>query len=1020
MARRPDTMATATRRWNTGKAAHLCCIFAFFCVAPNTLAQYRFDSYTTDNGLPQNSIWAMCQTRDGYIWLATGEGLLRFDGVRFQVFNSTNTPALKVNGFSPSGLLEDGEGALWAGTWAGGAIRYYKGVFTEYTTKDGLPGDRVVRIDEDAEGAIWIFTNPGLARWKNGRLVRVAPQPGSPFNPFLATPRNFGDDAPFAGLWRLGSAGWERFAYGRWSPVPLPPGISDPAKVRFTSITEDSPHRLWYRLAERPGEDYRVSDGHLTVFTGLPQNAIVCYQDRQGFLWVTDPQRHAALWKDGQFTPLVNLATPSRFRVLVDHEGGTWVGTGNEGLYHLRPQAITMYHRRGSEDADDIHALLRDQAGNIWFGSNAGLGRFRGGRFEGFNEPGGGPVPADPCVWCTGSRHRVLALYEDRDEAIWVGTGNGIERFKDGRLSREQSLSTQIRDPVNVIYRDRAGNLWFGGDSGLYRLKGGKLTHYTKPDGLGGDSVTTMLEDRAGTLWIGTEEGLARFSKGVLFSWTEANGWSSAEVASLYEDDAGVLWIGSFDKGLSRLENGKVTRITTAQGLYSNNIFGVMEDDQGFLWMTSRLGLSRVRKQELNDFAAGRVSYVTSTHFGKADGLVNLDCTSYGHPAGFKTRDGKLWFRTQGGIGSIDPRVVPLSDHPPPVMIESCILGHNPVGCGGGLTIQPSQQDLEIHYTGLSFTRPDDMRFEYRLEGLDRDWVESGTRRAAYYSHLPPGHYVFRVIAANSDGVWNTEGKSIPIVVLPPLYRTWWFLMMALAVALGLVYLASQYRVAQLKRAHSAQQAFSRQLIASQESERKRIAAELHDSLGQRLVVIKNLALISLNDATSNGGASPRLSEISAEASQALSEVREISYNLRPYQLDRIGLTKAIEAIIKKASGATVITFTAEIDGIDNVLPRDLEINFYRIVQECVNNVVKHSQATAASVTVRCRPGGLLLTVRDNGKGFTTGASDSNRASTGFGLIGIFERAQLLSGKPVIQSAPGQGTTVSIEIPLGA
>jgi signal transduction histidine kinase/ligand-binding sensor domain-containing protein len=990
-----------------------------FCAVSSAPAQYHFDSYTTDSGLPQNSIWAMCQTRDGYIWLATGEGLLRFDGVRFEVFNSINTPALKVNGFSPSGLLEDAQGALWAGTWAGGAIRYHSGIFTEYTTKDGLPDDRVVRIDEDEEGSIWIFTYPGLARWKNGRLVRVAPQPGSPFDHFLVPPRNLGDDAPFAGLWRLNSGGWERFAYGRWSSVPLPPGIADPAKVRFSSIIEDSGHRLWYRLAGRDGEYYCVTNGHLTVFKGLPHNAIVSYQDPQGFLWTTDPHRHAALWKNGQLTPLANLSTPSPFRVLMDREGGVWVGTSNEGLYHLRRQAITVYHSPGPEDTNDIHALLLDQAGNIWFGSNAGLGRFRDGRFETFREPDVGPVPANPCLWCTGSRHRVLALNEDRDGAIWVGTGNGIERFRDGRLHWEKSLSAQIRNPVNVIYRDRTGNLWFGGDGGLYRLNNGKLAHYTNADGLGGDSVTTMLEDQAGRLWIGTEEGLARFSKGVLSSWTEANGWSSAEVASLYEDDAGVLWIGSFDKGLSRLEGGKVTRITTAQGLYSNNIFGIIEDNQGFLWMASRLGLFRVRKQELNDLAAGRVSYVTSTHFGKADGLVNLDCTSYGQPAGFKARDGKLWFRTQGGIGSIDPKLVPLSDHPPAVMIESCILGHNPVGCGGGLTIHPSQQDVEILYTGLSFIRPDDMRFKYRQEGLDREWVESGTRRIAYYSHLPPGHYVFRVIAANSDGVWNAEGKSLPVVVLPPLYRTWWFLSMALASTLGLVCLAWQYRVAQLKRAHGVQQAFSRQLIASQESERKRIAAELHDSLGQRLVVIRNLALISLNDATSNGTSSPRMSEISAEASQALSEVREISYNLRPYQLDRIGLTKAIEAIIKKASGATAITFTAEIEEIDNVLPRDLEINFYRIVQECVNNVVKHSQATAASVGVRCTPGGLMLTVRDNGKGFTPGASDSSRAPAGFGLIGIFERAQLLGGKPVIQSAPGEGTTVSIEIPLG-
>jgi ligand-binding sensor domain-containing protein len=473
------------------------------------LARYHFDSWTTENGLPQNAIWAMCQNRDGYIWLATGDGLLRFDGAHFRVFDSINTPELKVNGFSPSGLLEDRQGALWAGTWSGGAVRYHGGVFTEYTTKDGLPSDQVVRIDQDTEGTVWIFTNSGLARWENGRLLRIAPLPGSPFNRSLAPPRNLGDGAPFAGLWRLTPGGWERFAYGRWSPVPLPPGMSDAEKAQFKSMTEDSEHRLWYSLAERPGEYYCVSDGHLRVFRGLPPNVIVSYQDRQGFLWITDPERHTAgLWKAGQFTRWDDLSTSSKFRVLVDHEGGAWVGTENEGLYRLRRQAISVYRSREHRETDAIHVLLQDHAGSIWFGSKAGLGRFRDGRFDSLYRPDVGSAPADPCIWCKSGRHRVRALYEDRDGTIWVGTDNGVARLKGGRLWREKGLLAQIRDAVNVIYRDHHENLWFGGEAGLYRLDAGKLTHYRKADGLGSDGVTAMLEDEAGTLWIGTYGGL--------------------------------------------------------------------------------------------------------------------------------------------------------------------------------------------------------------------------------------------------------------------------------------------------------------------------------------------------------------------------------------------------------------------------------------------------------------------------------------------------------------------------------
>jgi signal transduction histidine kinase/ligand-binding sensor domain-containing protein len=999
------------------QAAGLCWVLACFCAAPSAFAQYHFDSYTADNGLPHNAIAGMCQTRDGYLWVATGNGLLRFDGVHFQIFNSINTPALEVNGFSPASLLEDRQGDLWAGTWAGGVVRYHDGVFTEYTSKDGLVGDQVVRIDEDSEGTVWIFTNRCLAQWKNGHLVRVAPQSGSPFNRFLAAPRNLWEDAAFAGLWRWVSGGWQRFAYGRWSPVPLPPGIRSPAKVKFRWIIEDSERRLWYSLLERRGEYYCVRDGQLTTYSGLPPNVIVSYKDRQGFLWITDPGRHGvALWKDGQSTSLDGLSTTSRFRVLVDHEGGIWVGTEDEGLYCLRRQAITVYGSKEHRGTEDIHVLLRDRSGKLWFGSNTGLGLFRDGRLESSYDPGPGSAPVDTCISCEGE-HSVLALYEDRDGTLWVGTGNGVARLRGGRLRREKSLLARIRNAVNVIYRDREGNLWFGGDGGLYRLHAGELRQYSKADGLGADSVNTILEDRAGTLWIGTEKGLARFSNGAISSWTDANGWASAEVNSLYEDDQGVLWAGSFDKGLSRIEKGKVTRITTAQGLYSNSIFSVIDDDQGFLWMASSVGLFRARKQELNDFAAGRVSYITSTHFGKADGLFELDCTNYGEPGWFKTRDGKVWFRTRDGIGMIDPKLVPLSKRPPPVTIESCILDHNPAPCSGGLTIHPSRQDLEIDYAGLSFIRPDDMRFKYRLVGLDRDWVEAGTRRTAYYSHLPPGHYRFQVIAANSDGVWNLEGKSMPVIVLPPFYRTWWFLLLASLIAAGTVVLAWQYRVAQLKRVNTLQQVFSRELINSQEQERKRIAAELHDSLGQTLAIIKNRAVLSLSGPDDHTRALEQLDEIAEAASHAIEEVREIVYNLRPYHLERLGLTKSIEAMIRRASTGDGVRFAAEIEPLDSLFSAEAEINVYRILQEAISNIVKHAQATEAKVSVKRSSTGADVVIQDNGRGFLPCSADPTETRRGgFGLIGIAERARLLGGDLTVDSAPGGGTVLTIRL----
>jgi signal transduction histidine kinase len=300
------------------------------------------------------------------------------------------------------------------------------------------------------------------------------------------------------------------------------------------------------------------------------------------------------------------------------------------------------------------------------------------------------------------------------------------------------------------------------------------------------------------------------------------------------------------------------------------------------------------------------------------------------------------------------------------------------------------------------------------LEGLDTGWVDAGTRRTAYYSHLASGNYAFKVTAAHSNGPWNTEAASLAFIVLPPFYRTWWFTLSVWTIAISALWLLIRYRYHQLERARAAQQAFSRQLIAYQEGERKRIAAELHDGLGQRLIVIKNLTRLFLRNVNAKEEWPLKIDEISQECSRAIEEVREISYNLRPYQLDRLGLSKAVLALVRTASKATSAKLTAEVDDIDTFFPKEAEISFYRIVQECLTNVVKHSEATQARVSIRCDEGKLSLEVRDNGKGFTSRIPVTDPATGGFGLVGIRERAQLLGGEALIHTASGQGTTVTV------
>lgn len=993
--------------------AFICETLIFFFCSVSALAQYRFDSWTTENGLPNNWIRALHQTRDGYLWLTTLGGVVRFDGVRFRIFDQVNTPGLASNTFSYRAMWEDAQGDLWMGTEHNGAIRYHNGVFIPLTTREGLPSNQVIRIDGDAAGTVWITTSSGVVRWKDGHLILPRSESDRLLDAYLSAPKNLGVDGYLFGLWRCTGESWQRFAYGHWSTLPLPPDLHGPAAFQIAGIAEDSERRLWYSLQGRQHEYYCVSNGHLKIFHNVPavSGTQICCQDRQRRVWMGNHYGAVGLWENGRLRQLPGIATANVFQVLEDREGTLWIGTLDRGLYRLRSQVVNMYRRPGGvQEANIMGPILQARDGTVWLHSG-GFSQFDHGQFKNFYRQ---DHPRNAWDWA----NWVTALYEDQDGSIWVSTLDGIVRFKGGRLCEEKSLSSQIKGRVLAILRDHQGDLWFGSDQGLYRLHQDNLTRFTVRDGLPDSAVNDLREDHTGVLWIGTNSGLVWYSEG---RFTTVDGTRATRVIGLYEDRSGILWVGTHDSGLYRLERAaqslKLTRYTTLQGLYSDQAYEILEDGMGYLWMSCARGLYRVRKQELNDFAAGRTSYVTSTHFGNADGLSS-ECNSVGQPMAFKARDGRLWFATQDGIAVVDPSAISASLRPPPVLIEDCIVDGRPVNCKLGLQLKPGQVNLEINYTALSFIKSGQIRFRYQLQGLDRDWIEVGTTRSANYSRLPPGKYVFRVTAASPDCAWNPRSETLAVVVLPAFYQAGWFFAILLATGVGAIVLAWRIRISQLKSAHAAQQAFSRQLIASQEAERKRIASELHDSLGQRLVIIKNLALISLNGERANEAGQIPMKQVSMEAAQALGEIREISHNLRPYQLDQLGLTKAVEAILKKASNATTIAFEVAIDEIDGLFPKDLEINFYRIVQEAINNLMKHSEATQAMVVIKCAPNEVLVTVQDNGRGFAPGASDLAQGVGGFGLIGISERARLLGGNLVIKSAPGQGTTLNIKIPL--
>ncbi len=977
-------------------------------------AQYRFDQWTADTGLPQNSINAIHQARDGYIWLATFDGLVRFDGVRFTVFNKSNSPGIANNRFTC--LYEDRQGDLWMGTQNGGLTRLRRGVFTTYTTEHGLPHNLIKGVTGDEAGNLWVLSNNRVVQWQEatGRFL-----PADPNQPrFTVGSSALGS---LGGFWTVNETGLYRFARGRLASWPELPSLN------IHAVAEDRRGNVW--AATRDAGLFQIKDGKVArvygASDGLPSNLVwfisgaelkIACADRNGNLHIfsLDPWARLAVLR----TPpglLEHLDINEPYRDITalyeDREGALWIGTPRRGLYRVRKQIIASYSKTDGLVGNNIYPVYEDASGAVWIGASyEGVSRFKDGVLTNYTKRDGLAF--------------VTAIGEDQAGRLWVAAGGdpakrNLRVFERGRFTVPDNPAA-IDGQISVICNDRAGALWFGGDHGLVRFKDGAISAWGVKDGLAGPDVRVIIEGATGDLWIGCYGGLSRYKDGKLTSWTERDGLASNSIRAIYEDRDGLLWIGSYDGGLTRFKDGKFTRYTMKDGLFNDGVFQILEDSRDNFWMSCNHGIYRVSKHELNEFAEGRSASITSVAYGRSDGMLNPECNGGRGPAGVKARDGKLWFPTQDGVAVIDPEAIPSNQQPPPVVIESFLLDRAPIAplsMDRPVRIEPGWENFEIEYTALSFINSERIRFKYKLEGLDQDWTDAGTRRTAYYSYIPPGEYVFRVIAANSDGVWNTEGQSLRVIVLPPFYLTWWFVALAAAGTAGLLWLAWRYRVAHYKREQAAQYAVSRQLIESQEGERKRIAAELHDSLGQSLLIIKNRAALGLAAPQDPSPATEQLGEINALASQAINEVRTIAYNLRPLNLDRLGLAAVIEEMIEKAEGASGIRFFADIPPLAGLFSKEEEINFYRIIQESVNNIIKHSQATKANVEVLIENGQVRISVNDNGRGFIADAQAGEAAPRGLGLTGIAERARMLGGAHIVSSAPEQGTTVSIRIP---
>jgi PAS domain S-box-containing protein len=734
--------------------------FSFALDPHKTISQYTHMNWQTEEGFPQISVQCMTQTQDGYLWIGTQEGIIRFDGVKFTVFDRSNTPGINHN--SIRSLLQTMDGSLWLGT-EGGLTRMVRGKFTSYTETEGLANNNVADLYEDTQQNLWIATTGGgLCRWKDGSFKTFTVKDGLASNDITSITGKK-DGTVFIGT----TAGLVKFSHESFTTTTIADGLAD-NNVRAVYVSPDDV--LWVGTAAGL---CRLKDGRWKTFTtkdGLANNRVRSIRkDHDGNLWIgTNGGGLSRMWgtQISSYTTYDGLIDGYVSALYEDNEQSFWVGTVGGGLHRFRDGSFTVYGEREGLAQDNTRAIYEARDGSIWIGADIhGFTHFKNGTMKIYKEPS--------AVANNGAR----SFCEGPDGSLWIGTyGGGLCRLKDGKITSLTTKDGLPNDIILCLIMSKDSTLWLGTRGGVSRFKNGKFTNFTTIDGLASNVVRQLFQAGDESIWICTNGGLNKFKDGKLTKYTTENGLSYNLVYSIFEDENKALWIGTYGGGLNRLKDGRFTIYTTKQGMYDNSVFQILEDHQKYFWLTCNRGVYRISEKELNEYADGIIQTVHCTVFGTDDGMRSAKCNGTSQPAGIRAHDGRLWIPTMKGVAIIDPANLDRVNHPPPVFIEQ-VLFDNQLAQGDSLVqIGPGKGELEFHYTALSYAAPKLLSFKYQLVGYDKDWIDAGTRRTAYYTNIPPGNYTFKVIACNNEGVWNLDGASLRVDFHAFFYQTNWFL----------------------------------------------------------------------------------------------------------------------------------------------------------------------------------------------------------------------------------------------------
>ena len=752
------------------------------------LTQYIHKSWRLDQGLPQISVNAIAQTPENYIWLGTDDGLARFDGMHFTIFNRSNVPELGSNSFQA--LLTSQDGTLWAAT-AAGLVRYSAGNFKTYTLKDGLPHGYISSLALDANGVLWLGTiGGGLVRFSQNRFVTYTTASGLAHDEVWAV-KSSADGSIWAGTRR----GLSRYKNGKFTTYAQANSLSD---NWVHALCSDGRGGLY--VGTEKGL-YHLEGNSLSAISPIAGLESVSIQslvvDRNGIVWVGTryagvKRMHGGLLTG--YTSAQGLSNDQVWSLLEDREGNLWIGTRGGGLNCLRDPAILPYGKPEGLTSGSIWSVLEDRGGALWIGSEQhGALRMKAGHVTRYTTREG---LLD---------NEIGAIAEDSNGDIWLGMDAGLNRISNGKVYSILAGPDAPIGHIRALHAAPDGSLWIATmGNGVIRYCDGRFRQFTKKDGLPDNWVRVILRDSKGALWFGTNQGLACFKGGRFVSYKKAPELQQESIYALYEDRDGVIWIGTVSSGLARLDQSTVHFMNTRQGLVDDTIYSILEDHSGDFWFSCNLGVFRVSRSELNALARGKIEKVTPALFDTADGMRSRECNGGIQPSAWKSANGHLWFPTIEGTVSINPALLRQQEVSPSVLLKTVSIDRQQIDFTGYVSMPPTPGDLEFEYTGINFFAPERIRFMYKLAGFDRDWIDAGTRRTAYYTKVPPGRYEFYVSAVGRDGARNPETASFKFRLRHAFYQSGWFYGLCIA-GLLILGMAAYFLRLKVLKAHERQ-----------------------------------------------------------------------------------------------------------------------------------------------------------------------------------------------------------------------